>query len=391
MKKLKLFICLTTLCTIHIFAQEKWNINYDGDIKIYTPKDLKSNKTFDVYTYGPIETINEDLKTWVSETAKHKQKELGEPLKKWVVKSEKKDYAITNSYVDGNGVTMQVAYQGGKLDDGRNFFIRLITSTDLVIVLKYGARFDDLVKDIKADMLTKKTTKVATKSLASNQTATTPTVTTSVETSGEALSPGDAPKGFLELRGVLKRGFSNGMLSTTSGVIALFKDGTYTSDIGRTFSKGIAASKSEKPNRWGQWRMRNNDLEIKAHGKTEYKDARDWLTEPATKNLKLNNCYGNITSRSTEGYGGGSTVGNASSWCFKNNGRFAHSKTGFANANGGVRGSTSSSNKTGGRYYLSNYVARFVYDDGTEVTTSFCFLNEKKTHIAINGKRLTGK
>ncbi|WP_291966206.1 hypothetical protein [Maribacter sp.] len=85
--------------------------------------------------------------------------------------------------------------------------------------------------------------------MASNLTATTPTVTTAVETSNEALSPGNAPKGFLELRGVLKRGFSNGMLTTTSGVIALFKDGTYTSDIGRTFSKGIAASKSEKPNR----------------------------------------------------------------------------------------------------------------------------------------------
>ncbi|WP_036152065.1 hypothetical protein [Maribacter forsetii] len=398
MKTIKLFIyCISLIYCSEISAQSKWDISNQEDIKVYTPSDLKSNKIFNVYAYGPIEAPNEDLKNWVLETAKDQQKEIGAPLKKWIVKPEKEDYGITNSYKDNKGVTMQVAYQGGKLKDGRNFFLRLITSNDLITVLKYGARLDDLLVDIKADMVTRQTTATGKKSIASNNVNTAPTQTTTKEAvineiSETSLSPGKAPDGLVELRGLLGTGMqSTGMVGTTSNVIALFKDGTFTSDIGYTFSAGVAASKRKNPKNWGQWRMRNNELELKEYDQAQFEEASDWLTEPASKDLKLNGCYGNITSSSYSGYGGGSTVGNASSWCFKSNGRFSHSKTGFANATGDVRGSTSSNKKSGGKYYLSDYTARFIYDDGTEVTTSFCFLNKKKTHIAINGKRLMGK
>ncbi|WP_405410481.1 hypothetical protein [Maribacter sp. Asnod1-A12] len=393
MKTVKLFIyCISLIYCSEISAQSKWDISNQEDIKVYTPSDLKSNKIFNVYAYGPIEAPNEDLKNWVLETAKDQQKEIGAPLKKWIVKPEKEDYGITNSYINNNGTTMQVAYQGGKLDDGRNFFLRLITSSDLITVLKYGARLDDLLIDIKADMVTKQSTATITNSKASKQITVAPTQTTTNKTSTKELSPGKAPHGLLELRGLLGTGMqSTGMVGTTSNVVALFKDGTFTNDIGLTFSDGVAVSKSRNPKNWGQWRMRNNELELKEYEETQFEEARDWLTEPASKDLKLNGCYGNITSSSYSGYGGGSTVGNASSWCFKPNGRFSHSKTGFANATGDVRGSTSSNKKNGGSYYLSDYVAKFIYDDGTEVTTSFCFLNKKKTHIAINGKRLMGK
>ncbi|WP_423997903.1 hypothetical protein [Maribacter sp. IgM3_T14_3] len=398
MKTIKLFVfCISLIYCSVISAQSKWNTTIQEDIKIYTPTDLKSGKTFDVYTYGPTEAPNEDLKTWVLETAKEKQKELGEPLKNWLVKPEKEDYGITNSYKDNKGVTMQVAYQGGKLKDGRNFFLRLITSNDLITVLKYGTRLDALLVDIKADMVTKQTTETTSNKIANNQVPAKTTQTTSKEAaineiSEASLSPGNAPEGLLEIRGLLGTGMqSTGMVGTTSDVIALFKDGTFTSDIVYTFSEGVTASKRKNPKSWGQWRMRNNELELKEHDQAQFEEASDWLTEPASKDLKLNGCYGNITSSSYSGYGGGSTVGNASSWCFKPNGRFSHSKTGFANATGDVRGSTSSNKKSGGRYYLSGYAARFIYDDGTEVTTSFCFLNKKKTHIGINGKRLMGK
>ncbi|MFI8605964.1 hypothetical protein ACIGCP_15975 [Cellulophaga baltica] len=398
MKTIKLFIFCISLAYVGVIsAQSKWDTNMQGDIKVYTPSDLKSGKTFDVYAYGPTETPNEDLKNWVLETAKEKQKAIGEPLKKWIVKPEKEDYGITNSYKDNKGITMQVAYQGGKLTDGRNFFIKLIISNDLITVLKYGTRLEALLVDIKADMVTRQATATDKKIIASNNVNTAPTQTTTKEAaiheiSETSLSSGKAPDGLVELRGLLGTGMqSTGMVGTTSNVIALFKDGTFTSDIGYTFSAGVAASKRKNPKRWGQWRMRNNELELKEHDEAQFEEARDWLTEPASKDLKLNGCYGKITSSSYSGYGGGSTVGNASSWCFQPNGRFSHSKTGFANATGDVMGSTSSNKKSGGRYYLSDYTARFIYDDGTEVTTSFCFLNKKKTHIAINGKRLMGK
>ena len=394
MKQVRLlFIALLLIITSNIYGQAKWNINEQNNVTIYTPNDLKSGKIFDVYAFGPTKALDKDLKTWVLETAQAQQELLGVPLKKWVVKPEKEDYSVTNNYKDDKGTTMQVAYQGGKLDDGRLFFIRLITSSDLVTVLKYGVRLDDLLVDIKENLLSKKTVS-NTQNVTMVQEPTPTVITTATSDQKEIpIVPATGPKNLKNLRGIIVYGMQpSGFFGTTSKVIATFDDGTYTWDIKRVFSEGLSASKKAKPNRWGQWRIRNNELELKDHNDHEFKTTQgDWIATPAQKDLKLNGCYGNITSSSYDGYGGGSTVGNASSWCFKPNGRFAHSKTGFANASGDVSGSSSSSKKTGGKYYISDYVAKFVYDDGTELVTAFCFLNEKKSHIAINGKRYMGK
>lgn len=206
------------------------------------------------------------------------------------------------------------------------------------------------------------------------------------------LKPAKPPKGLKELRGVVTYGIQpGGMFGPTSDVVALFGDGTYSSDLQRLFARGIAASKAAKPGRWGRWRKRGGTLEFKEEGEGKYETTYgDWIARHGGKNLKLSGCFGSINSASSSPYGGGTTVGNASSWCFRSDGRFSHSSTGFASASGGVRGASASSRKTGGRYRIDGYTARFVYDDDKEIVTAFCFLNDKKSHIAINGKRYMG-
>jgi len=206
-----------------------------------------------------------------------------------------------------------------------------------------------------------------------------------------ALKKARPPKGFKDIRGVVVFGIqAGGLFGLTSDVIATFNDGTYTSDLQRVFAEGVAASKAAKPKRWGRWRMKGGKLQLK-QGMGKYEPTRgDWVARPGASNMKLNGCFGNITSASSSPYGGNTSVGNASSWCFKPDGSFAHSSTGFATASGDVMGGAASSRKSGGQYYIDGYVARFVYDDGKEIVTAFCFLNEKKSHIAINGKRYMG-
>lgn len=43
-----------------------------------------------------------------------------------------------------------------------------------------------------------------------------------------------------------------------------------------------------------------------------------------------------------------------------------------------------------GRYRIDGYAIRLAYDDGSQAEAGFAFLNDERTHIAINGKRYMG-
>ncbi|MES9990918.1 MAG: hypothetical protein ABW098_03130 [Candidatus Thiodiazotropha sp.] len=212
-------------------------------------------------------------------------------------------------------------------------------------------------------------------------------------TDAKPLASANPPDGFKELRGIITMAIQpGGMFGMSSDVIALFDDGSYTSDLKTLFAKGKSASMAKKPKRWGQWKISGDELLLKKKkGKDFSKTRGDWVARPGSSNLRLDGCYGKLTTASESPFGGNYTVGKASSWCFKANGRFAHSTTGFATASGKVAGGTSKKSKIGGRYRIDGYTARFLYDDGTELITAFCFLNENKSHIAINGKRYMGR
>jgi len=207
------------------------------------------------------------------------------------------------------------------------------------------------------------------------------------ESSDEKASSSD-PEGLKEIRGTLAYGVQpGGTYGLTDKVIALYKDGSFTSDLAGAFGRGTEKSKATNPKKWGEWRMnKDNKLELKDSGDEKFDTTHgDWITEPGGADHKMDGCFGRISSASSEPYGGNTTVGRATSWCFKKDGRFAHSATGFGSA---PNVATSSSGSARGRYRIDHYTARFVYEDGTEVVTAFCYLDDDNEHIAINGKRL---
>ena len=226
-------------------------------------------------------------------------------------------------------------------------------------------------------------------------TATPPTATAAVAPRGP-LSPASPPPGLRDVRGVLTMGLqAGGMFGTTERFIATFDDGAYTRDLQRTFGEGIAASRRAEPEDWGRYRMRGGTLQLRKPGDDDFGDTRgSWVTSPGKADQRLSGCFGRLTSSGGGDYTSGVTVGLASSWCFWPDGRFTHDATAFgtASAGSGVSGATSSTRPTArGRYRIDGYVARFVYDDGHEVVAAFCFANDDRDHVMLNGRRFMGR
>jgi hypothetical protein len=207
----------------------------------------------------------------------------------------------------------------------------------------------------------------------------------------ESLDAAPIPEGFKEIRGVIVMGIqAGGMFGTTEKFIALFDNGDYTSDLKNTFGYGVEVSRKKKSKKWGYWKNKSNTLLLKGHADETFdKTHGNWVARPAAADQRLNGCFGNITSTSGADYTSGTTVGVARTWCFWENGRFTNSATSFGRSENATM--RVSNPKSSGRYKIDNYVARFVYDDGHEVIAAFCFANEKKNHIALNGKRFMGK
>lgn len=200
------------------------------------------------------------------------------------------------------------------------------------------------------------------------------------------------PEGFQQMQGVLYYGIqAGGTFGVTSRVIALFDDGTYTQDIATAFDKGVEVSRRDNPRDWGEWRMPGEALTLKDQNDAEFEEPDgDWLAGPGAHDQRLSGCFGRLVSN--DGMGVGTVmVGRASSWCFTPGGRFTHESTGFAIGTADVRGAVSSTPPgLRGRYRIDGYVLHLVYDDGSDLRAGFAFLNDEKTHIAINGRRFTG-
>ncbi len=267
---------------------------------------------------------------------------------------------------------------------GRNNTMRTIDSIGEKSVFVHRPAVNDLVKALTYYCSTGSQSPRTT--TAANQQAT-------GKISTAPISAPRLPVGFAGFRGVIYYGMqAGGMFGPTSMTIALFDDHTYTDDIATVFREGASVSKRKNPKDWGQWRKRGGKLELKDHNDKEFDKTRgDWVAVPGSKNQKLNGCFGRLVS--SDGLGVGSAmVGRASAWCFSPNGRFTHDATGFGSVSGaGVSGATSSSSPTvRGRYRIDGYAMHLVYDDGSDVQAGFAFLNDDRTHIAVNGKRFMG-
>ncbi|MES9941203.1 MAG: hypothetical protein ABW104_11140 [Candidatus Thiodiazotropha sp. 6PLUC2] len=217
---------------------------------------------------------------------------------------------------------------------------------------------------------------------------------TDVEIPTEPISAPIPPSDLKELRGVIVMGIQpSGMFGLTDDFIALFNDGTYTSDLETLFAHNPQISKQQNPASWGQWQMRESDnqLLLKESDDSNFNDTRgNWIARPASKGEALSGCFGRVTT-SGDAYDSDTTVGLAQTWCFWKNGRFTNSSTAFGHSTSAVDVSMLSiSPKARGRYSVENYTIRLIYDDGYEIQAAFCFTNERKNHITLNGKRFMG-
>jgi hypothetical protein len=372
------FFLILVLTATPVLALNGWTVSNDGNMRLYVPKDLQEGEVFMYMASGPYDLNGADMKGWFSDTSREIQKHLGKPLNEWRVKPDKNNWSTSNQYIDKeSGKKLNISYQGGTLDQNRVYIITMLSSSDFALILKYGFAFDKVLNDAK-EYFTAQPSVTKSSVTANTSNNTKPAIT-------RVIPP---PKGLKEIRGILDYGIQPaGTYGLTGKVVALFDDDSFTHDLGVVFSKGTDRAKKENPKIWGKWRISNKELELKDYEDEEFgKTHGNWVATPGKKDMKLEGCYGNITS-SSGAFQTGIIKGQASSWCFNQEGRFAYGATGYGVGIFDVNTSKRGKSKAG-YYRIDHYTARFIFDDGTDITTAFCFLDDKNEHISINGNRL---
>ena len=197
------------------------------------------------------------------------------------------------------------------------------------------------------------------------------------------------PEGLVELRGIIAMGIqADGTFGVGDDFIAIFDDGSYTSDLANTFNDRIDVSKREKPKKWGHWRARNETIELRGHSDNDFEETMgSWRIEPNDEDHRLSGCFGRLGSNSGGDYTGRTIVGVARTWCFWPDGRFTNSSTAFGSSS---ELSMGVSDKARGSYRIDDYIAQFTYDDGHTITAAFGYADDKGNHVLINGRRFMG-
>jgi len=202
-------------------------------------------------------------------------------------------------------------------------------------------------------------------------------------TDGSPLLPAETPTGFTQLWSFSTFQNIGGIFTLGDDQAALFDDGRYTTDVTRVFAEGVDASFAAKPNRWGTYEIRGNDLFLKDSDDTEFDEAtRNFSVDGGGINTRLNGCFTKI--------GGGSlnspiSAISINTFCFDQMGRFTNDRSEFISSSNVVSGG---STETSGQYRIDGYGLRLRYGNGVETNNSFAFLLDDGTSISINTVRL---
>ncbi len=178
--------------------------------------------------------------------------------------------------------------------------------------------------------------------------------------------------------------------------VVTFSDNTVTDDVQTIFSQGIAASKRQNPNSWGNWQLVDGDLEIKWNRSSYYSDYFLTIKERAGgSDERIDGCFSSSFGYTLGGggsaFGGGSTSISINTWCFAENGQFSNDN--MVAINGGTGPSSSgetvfsgsSSSDSVGWYRIDGHVIQLVYANGISLTTSFALGDEGK-RLLLNGR-----
>ena len=370
------------------YALSGWSKQERNGLVTYTPNNLDSNGTLYVKSFPPENKPSISLSQWFDRKVSTIQAGLGKPVKRFASKKLKSGLRNKHgAYKNSSGEKLYASYMGGTLENGAFYIILMVTSLDERTTQKYGKHYGKIVNAARRDIEARHQGKPSTLSVSS---ASKKAVATPL--SNKPLSKLSSPNGLIGIWGYLSYGMqAGGVFGSSEDAIAVFKDGTLTTDIAGVFNLGIEQSKNQKPRRWGHWRKEGKALSIKwASGKKYSKHTHWWKHKTVGKDHRLKGCFTRRNS-SSGGAGGiaGVTIGASRTWCFAKNGRFSNKKSSFGNA---PNVSTSGTSATlGGRYRIDGHTMRLAYDSGKTITVGFAYMADKNNHIGINGVRYLGK
>ena len=378
-------LVIVAVVASNAYSLSEWDEERSNGVVTYTPKDLSSKQTFYVRSYPPETEASVSHRRWFNKKVEAIQAGLGKPVKRLSYK--KLSSTLLNkqgAYRTNAGEKLFASYMGGIFDNGAFYILLIVTSLDDETTDKYSDQYGYIIKRAKNDLQVRYQADSSTSS-SSKKVAAAPQPS-------KPLSKLSSPNGLIGIWGYLSYGMqAGGVFGSSEDAIAVFKDGTLTTDIAGVFNLGIEQSKNQKPRRWGHWRKEGKALSIKwASGKKYSKHTHWWKNKTVGKDHRLKGCFTRRSS-SSGGAGGiaGVTIGASRTWCFAKNGRFSNKKSSFGNA---PNVSTSSTSATlGGRYRIDGHTMRLAYDSGKTITVGFAYMADKNNHIGINGVRYLGK
>jgi hypothetical protein len=259
MHAFKVLACILVLLFSSLtYALDGWKRSKQLDAQIFQPTDIPAGKVFEYRFYGPFELKDNALKSWFKDKALQIQKTLGEPLQPWKVKPDKQNWSISNSFIQ-SGVTYAVGYEGGLLESGKVYIMRMVSSEEMALLTKYGLQYYQVLDEAK-QLVLKQVTSPDAKSVV-------------------RVAPGQgASLSDIELVWV----FSD--IDVIWGGIdvdtyLLFKDGSAYKDCTIPPDElNVSASKSQQPKKWTQWRNNGDKYQIWNKSKQTWMNLRG---EPA--------------------------------------------------------------------------------------------------------------
>ncbi len=240
------------------YALGGWKHSEQPDAQLFQPTDLPAGKVFEYRFYGPYELKGNALKSWFKDKALKIQKALGEPLLPWKVKQDKRNWSISNSFTH-SGVTYAVGYEGGFLESGKAYIMRMVSSEEIALMTKYGLQYYQVLDEAK---------QLALKQVPSSDAKQTVRV-----------APGQGAK-----LSDIERVWVFSDIDVIWGGIDVdtylfFKDGSaYKNCTIPPDELNVSVSKSQQPKKWTQWRKNGGKYQIWNKSKQKWLNLRG---EPA--------------------------------------------------------------------------------------------------------------
>ena len=132
------------------FSNRLWNREASEGKLIYTPEELSAEQQFS-FTAHPLEPLNrQTLHEWFSFRIQNLQSELGICDREWCIKTEKNGSpSASNSFLNMFGEKLTVGYNGVPVDDDSVFVLQMLSTKEVMLMLRYGTAYDEIVIDAK--------------------------------------------------------------------------------------------------------------------------------------------------------------------------------------------------------------------------------------------------